>query len=243
MGVLDTTYTFNATDVVTSAKLNNVIDQTTFTSSAIATGNNTLSVTTSGQLKVNSSGITANELANDSVTTVKILDGNVTQAKTNNSLVPTGAIMAFGMNSVPTGWLACNGQSTSGYTALAALVGANVPDLRGYFVRGFGTNVDTVASGAFGVKQGHMFEDHEHAVSASSSTVGDHAHTTPANTDPGNTSDRLTYGSAGGTTATASSSAGAHSHTIYVTVGGANSGTAGAETRPYNIALLYCIKY
>ena len=36
MGVLDTTYTFTATDVVTSAKLNNVIDQTTFTSNAVA---------------------------------------------------------------------------------------------------------------------------------------------------------------------------------------------------------------
>jgi hypothetical protein len=81
MGVLDTTYTFTATDVVTSAKLNNVIDQTTFTSSAIATGNNTLAVTTSGQLKVNSSGITANELGDNSVITAKILDGNVTTAK------------------------------------------------------------------------------------------------------------------------------------------------------------------
>ena len=72
MGVLDTTYTFTATDIVTSAKLNNVIDQTTFTSSAVATGNTTLAVTASGQLKVNSLGIGANELANDSVTQAKI---------------------------------------------------------------------------------------------------------------------------------------------------------------------------
>ena len=81
MGVLDTTYTFTATDIVTSAKLNNVIDQTTFTSSAIATGNVTLAVTASGQLKVNTSGIGANELADNSVTTAKILDANVTTAK------------------------------------------------------------------------------------------------------------------------------------------------------------------
>jgi len=90
MGVLDTTYTFTATDVVTSAKLNNVIDQTTFTSSAIATGNNTLAVTTSGQLKVNSSGITANELGDNSVITVKILDANVTQAKLAANTVGNG---------------------------------------------------------------------------------------------------------------------------------------------------------
>jgi microcystin-dependent protein len=212
MGVLDTTYTFTATDVVTSAKLNNVIDQTTFTSNAVATGNTTLAVTASGQLKVNTSGIGANELANDSVTTVKILDGNVTQAKTNNSLVPTGAIMAFGMNSVPTGWLACNGQTTAGYTALAALVGANVPDLRGYFVRGSGTNSDTVASGAFGVKQADELKSHTHLMYVHPATGGG------GNTNPARF-DSLGLGSFN------------------------TQATGGTETRPYNIALLYCIKY
>lgn len=37
-------------------------------------------------------------------------------------------------------WLECNGQSTVGYPELAAIVGANVPDYRGYFLRGFGGN-------------------------------------------------------------------------------------------------------
>jgi len=233
MGVLDTTYTFTATDVVTSAKLNNVIDQTTFTSSAIATNNNTLAVTTSGQLKVNSSGITANELANDSVTTVKILDGNVTQAKTNNSLVPTGAIMAFGMNSVPTGWLACNGQSTSGYTALAALVGANVPDLRGYFVRGFGTNANTVASGAFGVGQGDDNKSHAHT--GTTSTNGNHTHQYTFKNITGGSLAGADPNSVGNGTYN-TSAAGDHSHTLNINV-------TGSESRPYNIALLYCIKY
>ena len=233
MGVLDTTYTFTATDVVTSAKLNNVIDQTTFTSSAVATGNVTLAVTASGQLKVNTSGIGANELA----------DNSVTQAKTNNSLVPTGAIMAFGMNSVPTGWLACNGQTTAGYTALAALVGANVPDLRGYFVRGSGTNSDTVASGAFGVKQGDMFQDHGHSNTATASTIGDHVHNTPMSAIEGNTTNQFAQGNVTYIGDQTTSAAGAHGHTITVSVNGANSGDFGAETRPYNIALLYCIKY
>ena len=211
MGVLDTTYTFTATDIVTSAKLNNVIDQTTFTSNAVATGNITLAVTASGQLKVNTSGIGANELANDSVTTVKILDGNVTQAKTNNSLVPAGAIMAFGMNSVPTGWLECNGQSTTGYTALAALVGANVPDLRGYFVRGTGTNSDGTVSGAFGVKQADDLKSHNHNISVLGIVGG----TNPGVTDAGQNS----------------------------TQSYATTSTGGTETRPRNIAMLYCIKY
>jgi hypothetical protein len=81
MGVLDTAYTFTATDIVTSTKLNNVLDQAVFTAGAIATGNTTLAVTIAGQLKVESSGITSNELASDSVTTAKILDANVTTAK------------------------------------------------------------------------------------------------------------------------------------------------------------------
>jgi hypothetical protein len=44
----------------------------------------------------------------------------------------------------PTGWLECNGQATTGFPMLAAVVGTNVPDLRGEFVRGWdhGRNVD-----------------------------------------------------------------------------------------------------
>ena len=91
MGVLDTTYTFTATDVVTSAKLNNVIDQTTFTSSAFS--NTTLAINSSGQLRVNSLGITANELADGSVITAKILDNNVTTAKILNDNVTTAKIL------------------------------------------------------------------------------------------------------------------------------------------------------
>jgi len=91
MGVLDTTYTFTATDVVTSAKLNNVIDQTTFTSSAFS--NTTLAINSSGQLRVNTSGITQLELADNSVITAKILDNNVTTAKILDANVTTAKIL------------------------------------------------------------------------------------------------------------------------------------------------------
>lgn len=43
--------------------------------------------------------------------------------------VPTGAIMMWYTNTPPTGWLICNGQTTTGYTALAAVVGATVPNM------------------------------------------------------------------------------------------------------------------
>jgi hypothetical protein len=91
MGVLDTTYTFTATDIVTSAKLNNVIDQTTFTSSAFS--GTTLAINGSGQLRVNASGITSLELADNSVNTAKILDANVTTAKILDANVTTAKIL------------------------------------------------------------------------------------------------------------------------------------------------------
>lgn len=65
MGAVDTTYTFTATDTITSAKMNNIIDQTTITSDAII--GTTLDVA-SGKLKIRSAGITSNEMGAASVT-------------------------------------------------------------------------------------------------------------------------------------------------------------------------------
>jgi len=224
MGVLDTTYTFTATDVVTSAKLNNVIDQTTFTSSAIATGNNTLALS-NGALKVNSLGITANELANDSVTTVKILDGNVTQAKTNNSLVPTGAFMPFAMTTAPTGWLKANGAAISRtgiYANLFAAIGTtfgvgdnsstfNLPDLRGQFIRSWADDGITYDSGrTFGTTQADDLKSHNHNIYVKGVAGGINNAVLDGQVATGQ------YGT---------------------------TNTGGTETRPRNIALLYCIKY
>ena len=83
MGAIDTSYTFTATDVITSTKMNNILDQSTITSSAIF--NNTLAVSTGGQLLVKAGGITANELGADAVTTTSILNASVTPAKLSNS--------------------------------------------------------------------------------------------------------------------------------------------------------------
>lgn len=53
--------------------------------------------------------------------------------------VPTGTVVSFIGTTPPNGWLLCNGQSTSGHAALAALVGANVPNLNDRFIVGAGT--------------------------------------------------------------------------------------------------------
>lgn len=54
-----------------------------------------------------------------------------TGSTTGVTLVPTGAIMMWYTNTPPAGWILCNGQSTASYPALAAIVGANVPNLQG----------------------------------------------------------------------------------------------------------------
>jgi len=219
MGAIDTNYTFTATDVITSTKMNNILDQSTITATAIF--NNTLDIT-SGKLLVKAGGVTSNEIAADAVTTIAILDGAVTQAKASNMLIPAGAIMPFAMNSVPTGWLAADGTAVSRSTyatlfaAIATTYGVgdgsttfNVPDLRGYFVRGTGTNSDGTVSGTFAAKQADELKSHTHTYTFKSTTGG--------------------------------SSAGGDPNSITNT--SVNTGaTGGTETRPRNIAMLYCIK-
>jgi microcystin-dependent protein len=167
MGVVNTTYTFTSTDTITSAKMNNIIDETTFTGDAIQ--GTTLQVVSPGKLAVNAGGITSNELADGAVVTAKIADGAVTQAKTSNMLLPAGAIMAFAMNGAPTGWLSADGSNVSRitYANLFSAIGTTygsgdgsttfaIPDLRGIFVRGSGSQTisGTSHTGTFAQKQG-----------------------------------------------------------------------------------------
>jgi microcystin-dependent protein len=79
---------------------------------------------------------------------------HVPYAISANNGVPTGAIMPFigDENSVPEGWLLCNGASIPSNTAtekLIALLGdTNTPNLKGRFLKGSGTpteaNVDAI---------------------------------------------------------------------------------------------------
>jgi hypothetical protein len=89
MGAIDTSYTFTATDVITSTKMNNILDQSTITETAII--GSTLAVTT-GKLFVKAGGITSNELAVGAVTTTALTDLNVTTGKIADLGVTTGKI-------------------------------------------------------------------------------------------------------------------------------------------------------
>jgi microcystin-dependent protein len=90
--------------------------------------------------------------------------------------VPPGSIEMFGGLSVPVGWIYCNGQAVPRTGATLALFNAigtawgvgdgsttfNVPDLRGYFTRGYddGRGVDPGRS--FASIQQDQVQSHEH---------------------------------------------------------------------------------
>ena len=101
MGAVNTTYTFTATDTITSTKMNNIIDQTTITDDAII--GTTLEVA-SGQLKVRALGITSNEIANGQVTSDKIADGTIVNADINASAAIAGTKVSpnFGSQNIVT---------------------------------------------------------------------------------------------------------------------------------------------
>ena len=248
MGVVNTTYTFSGTDTITSAKLNNIIDDTTFTGDAIQ--GTTLQVVSPGKLAVSAGGITSNELASGAVTTNALADGAVTQAKASNMLLPAGAIMAFAMNGAPAGWLAADGSAVS-RTTYAALFGAigttygagdnsttfNLPDLRGYFVRGYGLNTDGTTSGsAFGEKITDAIQNITGRVATfANGSLGGNWHVEPQNaTGP------FYNTSSGGSMTTGGGGAGAGY--VNVDFDASRAVRTSTETRPVNISMLYCIK-
>jgi microcystin-dependent protein len=83
---------------------------------------------------------------------------------------PVGTIVMYGGTTAPTGWLLCNGQSTSGYAALAAVVGATVPDLRGRAPIGYGSGSGLTARNTIGATAG------AETVALSISEMPSHAH-------------------------------------------------------------------
>ena len=152
MAVLSTGQSFSSGDQVTAQKLNDIIGQATFTSAADTTDNSTLTLGSS-KLKVKDAGITATQLATDSVITDKIQDGAVTAAKLDagavSVLMPSGSLMPYAGSSAPTGYLLYDGAAISRttYSALFGLVGTtygsgddsstfNIPDLRGRVIAG-----------------------------------------------------------------------------------------------------------
>jgi microcystin-dependent protein len=159
---------------------------------------------------------------------------------------PAGSLMAFAGATAPTGWLACQGQSLlrADYAALFAAIGTtwgtvdgthfNVPDLRGMFVRGTGTNATGSSSGAIGPSVGTYAADTylNHSHTASSSDSG-HVH---SYLNPGG----AVAGGSGASGNQVSTNTGTGYANITTTVN--TSTTGGTETKPKNYGVLYIIK-
>jgi microcystin-dependent protein len=135
-------------------------------------------------------------------------------------------ISAFASSAAPSGWLECNGQAVSRstysklYSSIGTTFGAgdgsttfNIPDLRGEFIRGW-------SHGRSGVDDGRTvgsFQDQSIQSHAHSYTFTDVIYSNGESSGTGASKCReesATTGYAGG-----------------------------AETRPRNVALMYCIKY
>tara|TARA_Y100000996_G_scaffold337950_1_gene274711 strand:- start:3576 stop:7841 length:4266 start_codon:yes stop_codon:yes gene_type:complete len=135
-----------------------------------------------------------------------------------NSGVPTGSIQWFAGNTVPAGWLKCDGASYS-TTAKAALYNAigimygggsgnfNVPDLRGEFIRGWDDGRGVDSGRGMGSAQTESIQSHAHSVFHAS----------------GGSGNNMAFGSGYG-------------------VDYSTGAAGGPETRPRNVALMAIIK-
>lgn len=136
------------------------------------------------------------------------------------------SVSGFARNTPPTGWLKANGAAVS-RTTYAALFGAigttfgsgngsttfNLPDLRGEFVRGW---IDDRA----GFESGRVYG------SAQADELKSHVHAVKKNNLPRGTGANFFAMDDAGVDGTENTEM-----------------TGGTETRPRNVALLYCIKY
>jgi len=164
---------------------------------------------------------------------------------------PAGVIMAFAGATAPTGFLACDGSAVSRTTyatlfaAISTTWGAgngtttfNVPDLRGMFVRGTGTNNTGSSSGAAGPSVGSYVADTFQGHYQSVSDPG-HTHTYTAVI-----SGPVIAGGSGANTTTGTTSSSTTGLTVTAPSNDGTNGVprTGTETKPKNYGVLYIIK-
>jgi len=177
---------------------------------------------------------------------VSLADNNTGNALTNlsywvsytNLATPVGSVQMYAGNpgSAPLGFLYCDGSSlsTTTYARLFSIIGYsfggsggsfNLPNTRGIFVRGVGTQTigSVTYTGAYAFRQNDQFPAHDHG-------GGNHRHRVsgtsgPANADSGSNRSGAYYVDTD------------YSGTIIATNG------VGTETQPANISLNYIIKF
>lgn len=172
--------------------------------------------------------------------------------------IPVGSVVYFAANSIPLGYLKCDGGLVSryqyarlfqviGYTYGGSGDNFRLPDLRGEFIRGFDDGRGVDAGRQFATLQDSTNKSHIHALSA----AGEHSHNI---SDPGHTHNvpsggqvhsSIRYETSGaaywasqttGSSKTGISITAAPNHTHSIDPNG------GVESRPRNVALMPCIK-
>ena len=151
--------------------------------------------------------------------------------------VPTGVVLpfAYAMSGAPSGWLICDGTQylQASYPALFGLIGRTynpsadsgkfaVPNLQGLFIRGAGIQtINSVAytAGAIATPQADQFQGHQHRIQ------------TQINASVNGT---VSSGGAG--------VIGTYNTSATISDGSNGSPRSGTETRPANLAMVYCIK-
>jgi microcystin-dependent protein len=203
--------------------------------------------------------VTAAKILAGAVGTSEIADANVTLAKlasaVANALVPVGTIAMWGGSSAPTGWLLCDGTSTSGYTTLAGIIGATTPDMRGRFPIGDNATLTLLGTGGSLTITANNLPAHSHPNTATASTsvsVSDPGHSHTIDTfdvatggsamgspEPG-------YGASAGDEANVvnSNTTGiTASATTTVTMTNANNTTTASDYYPPHLVVNYIIKH
>ncbi len=175
--------------------------------------------------------------------------------------VPSGSVFCMAVATVPSGYLECNGAavSRSTYSVLFAVIGTaygtgngsstfNLPDLRGEFVRGFDNGRGVDSGRSIASSQSSQFGQHNHNVSASSSS---------SVTDPGhqhsmsvgffnsvNSGGALSFKDAGTSNRINTNTTGISVSTSTSISQSNRGGTSNSsETRPRSIAMMYVIKF
>lgn len=155
----------------------------------------------------------------------------------NASYLPAGAIQAFAMSTAPSGWLECNGSAVSRatYSALFAALGTtwgagdgsttfNLPDFRGYFLRGWDHGAGVDSGRAFASAQSDQNLAHGHAV-----------------TDPGHFH-HYAFNVGGVAAGGLGGGYNQDNNTDSAVTGISIQSSGGSEARPKNKAILYCIR-
>jgi microcystin-dependent protein len=184
----------------------------------------TVTPTKLNELAQSTVALTAGTIVDADVSASAAIAASKLATSAQQALLPAGAVMPFAMNSAPAGWLAADGTavSRSTYATLFAAISTahGVGDGSTTFnlpdLRGIfvrGSGEQTISGTSY---SGTFSEKQQDAFKSHTHAVGD----TTITGSGGGTSYRANEGAAQRTTA-----------------------TGGTETRPANIALLYCIKF